>query len=165
MSQTAVANQGQLNEGMKADSGFDDILSALAEGAIPFGRYVKLGTDPDRQVELPGAAIDITVKKTVGGIALHNHAIESELNGVNPPQYKDKDAVSYMRKGRVAVFVEEAVTPADAVFVRFAVDTFAGIGQFRTDVDTASAAELANARFITSTTGPGIAILEVKIAG
>lgn len=166
MSQQAYADQGNLLEGMKADSGFDDILSALAEGVIPFGRLVRAGTDPDRQVIPLSAAGDITNKKLVRGVAIHTHAIESTLGGSDVPSYKDKAAVSYMRKGRVAVQVEEAVTPADPVFARH---TSGGggseIGRFRTDADTASAAELANARYITSTTGAGIAILELNLAG
>ncbi len=166
MSQQAYNDQGQLIEGMKADSGFDDIRSGLAEGIVPFGRFVSEGTDLDRQVQLPSGATDITDKKKVRGVAVSTHAIESELGGSAVPSYKDKDAVSYMREGRIAVFVEEAVTPQSAVFVRH---TSGGggseIGRFRTDADTASAAELANARYVTSTTGAGVAILELNLAG
>ncbi len=166
MSQTAYADQGQLFAGMKADTGFDDIASHLAEGAVPFGRFVSVGTDLDRQVLLPSSAGEITNKKLIRGVAVQSHAIESELSGANPPQYKDKDAVSVMKKGRIAVNVEEAVTPSDAVFVRHASGGGGtNLGEFRTDADTATAAELANAKWITSTPGAGVAILELNLAG
>lgn len=161
MSQTSYVEQGQLLAGQKADSGFDDVMSLLAEGAVPFGRFVTAGTDLDRQGQLPDAAADITNVKAVRGIAIQSHAIESEYLGSNPAQYKDQDAMSVMKKGRVAVNVEEAVTPADAVFVRYA--GAGNAGEFRTDDPGSEAAELANARFITSTTGAGVAILEVDL--
>ena len=162
MSQLAYADQGQLLEVMKADSGFDDIISLLAEGIIPFGRLVVAGTDLDRQGELPVLTGDVTNLKKVRGISVHTHAIESEFpgGGVTPASYKDEDAMSIMRKGRIAVQVEEAVTPDDAVFVRFASGGGGSeLGRFRTDADTASASELANAKYVTSTTGAGIVIL------
>lgn len=162
MSQLAYTEQGELLAGMKADSGFDDILSGLAEGAVPFGRLVSVGTDKERQVLLPASALSITDKKLLRGVAIHTHAVESELGGSNPPGYKDEQAVSYMREGRVAVEVEEAVTPDDDVFVNF---QNGDEGKFRTDAGGGDAAELANARWVKGTSGAGIAILEVRLAG
>ena len=162
MSQTSYVEQGQLLAGMKADTGFDDVLSALAEGAVPFGRFLAAGTDAERQVKLPALATDITNKKALRGIAVHTHAIESEYQGSNPAEYKDEAAVSYIRKGRIAVEVDEAVSTTDAVFVRFA---GGNEGKFRSDADGSNAAELANARYVKGTTGPGIAIIEVNLAG
>lgn len=118
MSQTSVSEQGLPENGMKADSGNDYVASKIAEGAIPFGRFTCLGTDPDKQAKLPAAAGDITSFNKNVGVAVHSHAEESSLSG--DPQYPDKAVMSVMMRGRVYVKPEQDVSPSDPVFVRFA---------------------------------------------
>lgn len=96
MSQTSY--QIDFNEafaGMKGDMVFDQVDSFVAEGSdIPFGRGVRPGTDPERQVRLADVAT------TFAGIALHEHKEQSSA-GVQDAAYKATDAVSVLRKGKV----------------------------------------------------------------
>lgn len=147
MSQNSIDEQSRALVGMKADLGRDFVSSYAAEGAIKIGRFVSLGTDKEEQVLVPALAADITDIKAKRGVALHSHAMESVKDGLDP-QYADKATVSVMEEGGVYVEVEEAVTPASDVFVRFAAGGGGTeLGIFRTDADTATAAALAGARF------------------
>ena len=48
MSQTVVQEQSRAFVGMKADSGFDDIISKIAEVDLFDGHCAIHGTDPDK---------------------------------------------------------------------------------------------------------------------
>jgi hypothetical protein len=78
-----------------------------------------------------------------------------------PPKY----AVSVLTKGRIYVVVEEAVTPASAVFVRFAAGVGGTqLGAFRASADTATAsAAPAGWRYRSSAAIGGIAELELNL--
>lgn len=159
MSQTSVDEQRGLHVGQKADSGFDDVLSRTAEGAIPFGRLVSTGTDKDRQVKLPALAVDITDVESRWGVALRTQAIESN-DAVTPPQYADKAMVSVLHKGRVAVIVEDAVDTSSDVFVNF---QNGDEGAFRSDAGGGDAAQLAGARWHRGAGVGEIAVLELDL--
>lgn len=147
--------------GLLADDGVRDVLSRVNPvDAIPFGCAVVLGVDPDNDCKLPAAAADITTAANALGIAFSTQAIESSASGV--AQYPVKSSVNVLRKGRVWVQVEEAVTPASPVFVRYA--SGAGgtqKGAFRASADTATAAQWANARYVTSAGIAGFAQVEI----
>jgi len=164
MSQTAVNEQGSARIGQLYDLSMRAVLSYAAEGAVKISRFVSLGTDKEKQVLVPALAASITGLKAKRGVALHSHARENASDGLDP-QYADKETVSVMTKGRVYVEVEEAVTPDSDVFVRFAAGAGGDqLGIFRTDADTASAAALADARFITASEtidGKLVAVLEL----
>jgi hypothetical protein len=159
MSQTSYAEQASAFEGMKGDSGNDDVLSRLAEVAVPFGKLVIIGTDKDKQCKLPGAATDITNAKLPLGVSLQTHAMEqsSSRNG-----YNVNDAASIMHKGRVYVKVEEAVSPSDTPYVRYAAGGN-GVGSFGKTAGSTERAALAGARFLTSAGVNGLALLEVDL--
>lgn len=116
--QTSVTAQGLPTAGMKASAGKDHVVSKVAQGAVRFGRFVCLGTDPDKQAKVPAAAADITTYNKNIGVALHSHAEESSLSG--DPQYPDKAVLSVMSHGKVYVPPEQDVLPSDPVYVRFA---------------------------------------------
>ena len=164
MSQTAVVEQSRALIGMKSDLGKDRVMSYAAEGAVKFSRFVSVGTDKELQGKLPVAALDITSIKAKRGVALQEHSHENPQNGLDP-QYLDKTPMSILTQGGVYVEVEEAVTVDDDVFVRYA-DGGGGTekGIFRTDADTATAAALANARFLRDSEtidGKLVALLEL----
>ena len=101
-------------EGGLADSGNNDILTYNNPvQAIPAGRALFKIIGDDDGVKLP----DADAVARVVGVAVRTIAMESDADGniVYPP----KSAISGIRKGRIYVKVEEAVTPDDAVFVRF----------------------------------------------
>lgn len=141
--------------GLLADSGFTDKVSYSAEGTVPFGGAVQLGTNPERQVKtaLTGAA--------VVGIAIKDHNVEQPnvFNTPNGPgSYAPTTSVSVLKRGRIWVNTEDAVVAGSVARLVTAsgkfTDAAAGVG---TEELT-----MVSARFITSTTGAGLAQLEVN---
>lgn len=147
-------------EGQLADSAFKDAISALAEGAIPMGKLVIRGTDPVKQGKLPGASGDVTTAAGVLGVSIHDQAREADLAGV--VTNLDKSAVSVLRRGRIVVKTEEAVTPADPVVVRFSAGGL-GVGSFAKTAGAAHAA-LAGAKWMSSAAANGFAVLELTLS-
>lgn len=147
-------------EGQKADAGFDDVITAIAEGAVPFGKLVVRGTDADKQGKLPGASADVTTVTSVLGIALHAH--DREQDSSVAADYKDKEAMSVLRQGRCWVKVEEAVTVGSTVHVRYAAGGN-GVGAFGDTTGTSERAPLARARYMTDAAANGFALIEVKL--
>ena len=119
MSQTSVNDQGIARVGQKYALLSDRVLSYAAEAAVPFGRFCSLGTDKDLQAKLPSLATDITSIKAKRGAAVHSHALESVVDGLEPG-YLAKSIMSLMVLGGMFVETEEVVTPESDVYVRFA---------------------------------------------
>ena len=160
MSQTVVAEQAAAFAGMKADSGGDDVLSRSAEGAVPFGKLVVLGTNKDKQCKLPAALGEVTTAGLQLGVSLQSHAMEQ--NGAGAATYDDKDTVSVLHKGRCYVKVEEAVSPSDPVFVRYAAGGD-GLGSFGKTAGTSERAALSKARYLSTAGVGGLAVVEVDL--
>ena len=81
----------------------------------------------------------------------------------NPREYGDGDVVPVIRKGAVWVKSENAVSAGDAVFVR--ITSGAGgsqLGAFRNDADTASAVQVANARWGRDSVADGVNSVELE---
>lgn len=142
--QAAAAVPGQIADmsprfvrSLRNDSGVDQ----------PFGIAVKKGTG-DNDFDVVGSAGDEIV-----GILSHTHALDVHgLTGANGVAAGLVGNV--VAQGVVYVRVEEAVTPADPVYVRFA-DGVADAtkvtkGAFRKSADTATAKQLQGARYLTS---------------
>lgn len=159
MSQNSVAEQTAAVAGMKGDAGDDHVLSRAAEEAIPFGKLVVLGTDLDTQCALPAASADVTDAGKQLGVSLQSHAMEQSSSRDG---YLEKDMVSVMHKGRVYVKVEETVTPADPVYVRYAAGGD-GLGSFGKSAGSSARAALANARYLKGASSGGLALLEVDL--
>lgn len=159
MSQTEVAEQPKGFEGQYFDLGNTDILGYLAEGAagLEFGRFVVLGTDPDRQVKLPAVAGDITDAKKNAGVALRDHTRENELGGT--AKYDEGESVSVMKKGRVYVKMNGAFTPASVVHVGF---QGGEEGQFFA-ANSADRDILSGARILNSGADGELAILDLSL--
>lgn len=106
-------NHDRGKEGGIADAGQRLVLSYAAEGAIGFGRFATLGTDPDKQVKLPSQATDITGK---GGIGFAVRQANNEGNVT----FADEDTVGVLAEGQIYVKVEENMTPLSDVYIRYA---------------------------------------------
>jgi hypothetical protein len=105
--------------GLLADNGGKDMVSRAAEGEIPFGRLASLGTDKDNQVKLPASATDITTVLNVMGVSvLDQHYVQNPA--LSAAGKADKEALDVLRKGRIFVQAEQAVTPSSDVYVRYA---------------------------------------------
>lgn len=116
------------------------------------GMGVIKGTDPEKQVKL--AATSTT---TIEGIAMLQ-AKEQDADG--NVIYKDKDTIPVRNKGRAWVPVIEAVTAKSQAYLVF---SGANKGKWAAAAGTGPiAAAVTGARFITSTTGAGVAVVELN---
>jgi hypothetical protein len=97
---------------------------------------------------------------TFVGIARQKH--KSTPNSTAVAQYDIGEAISIVRKGRIWVESEQAVNPTLSVFLRHTVNSALVPGNFRVDADTAKADQITNAKWVSVTTGAGLAILEVN---
>jgi len=166
MSQTTVAEPKKALEGLLYDLGNTDITSFSAEIAVPFGKYVNLGTDKERQVLLPLLTTDVTNEKLAGGFSVRTQEVENPMpNSADPVgTYAIGESVSVIKKGRIWVLCEDDFDQSDDVFVRFADGTETNNnGGVRTDADTATAVALPNARFLNSGLAGELALLDLSI--
>lgn len=164
MSQTAVKEQDRALIGMKSSLlKAENVLSYAAEERIPYGRYVRVGTDTTKQCLLANSVGSVADFKIGRGVALQSHARENLQDGL-APGYAETDTVSVMSKGGVYVEVEDDVTTASVVYVRHTVDAALDqLGIFAGAAGTGLEA-LPNARFLRPSEvieGKKVALLEL----
>ncbi len=133
---------------------------------VPFGRGLARGGVPDVAV-LPSAT-----GFTFEGISIARAKGRPRDNTVSPPVtgpavWNDAEAMNILRKGRIWVIPEDAVTITSNVFIRHTqgADPSETVGRFRTDADGANADQLAGARFLTNAAAGVLAVLEINIPG
>ena len=157
MSQLSVQrNFDEAFAGMKGDLRPDTVESYLAEGAIDFGLGVVAGTDIDRQVKIIALVGD-----TFRGIALHQHVSQTITTGI--AQYKDKEAVSVLRKGVAWMPIETSnigtAVIDDPAFINVAIG-----GAELSKVTSVSAANLTTGGSIRKTNDTlGLALVEIDL--
>lgn len=146
----AIGFHGQIADTMEAS----DIVSYSAEAAIPFGSFVTLGTNKERQV--------LAVSTSVGqgalaiGVATASHTVEQTSAGV--AQYAATQTVSTMKRGRVYLTTDDAVVAGAVANLKLSSGKV-------TDEAVAAGIEAFTqfkARFITGTTAAGLAIVEIN---
>lgn len=154
MSQTTVTQYGAAGfAGLLADNGDNNIMSYSAEGAIGFGVPVTLGTNKERQVLATDGNVGqgaLSVGIAVSGI------VEQTSAGV--AAYVATQTVGVLKRGRIWVNTEDAVVAGAVANLKLASGKF-------TDEAVAAGIEAFTqftARFITGTTGAGLAIVEIK---
>lgn len=152
-------------EGQIADlSGPKSCVTGVNENAdMPFGRVVTRDTagNTDRSVKLPDAA-----SQEVMGITVFTHFAESfDPALAGDDAIAQNESANLLRKGTVWVTVEAAVVAGDPVFFRHtAGGGGAVLGRFRNDADTATADQIAAARFVTTQATPdGLAKVEINL--
>ena len=135
--------------GLVADVSYvKDVASRVAEGEILPGAGVIQGTTAGVDVKVPtatstkfeGVAL-LTVLEQVGGVAKH----------------QDKDTTAVIREGKVWVEVTEAVAYGDAAYLQFGA-TNKGKFSKTTGADNFA---VTGAKFLTATSGAGLAVLEL----
>lgn len=142
-----------LQLGNIADTALRQVDSFLAQGAVGIAKAVVRGTNPERQVVQAGTGVGQGA--LIIGIAILSQTLEQGAAGV--VQYADKGAVPVMRKGRVVVETAAAVvagTLANFVLASGKWDDAAVGAGIEAPVQIV-------ARFVTGTTGAGLAILEI----
>lgn len=149
--------------GMIADSAVvQDVESKInAAGEVKFGCVVSKGASTEL-IKHPAAATDITDEKLVRGIVVATKEVENRLASTGIPGYPAKSVVPVMRKGRIWVTSEDAVTEGTSpVHVRYA-----GTGQagaFRASSVTNETAVLPKSKWKTSCGAGELAILEIDL--
>jgi hypothetical protein len=147
-----IAFEGQIAYPMFPRHVFTHYVSQV--GGIPFGSAV-VRAAADDLVKLPGLSTDIT--NLFEGFAIRQEYLETNTGG-----YSNGASLPILRRGYIWVLTEGAVTAESAVFARYAAGTFSVLGKVRADADTATAVAIPNAKFLTSLTAAGYAIVEVK---
>lgn len=130
------------------DIGPRDVVTKIASEAITFGSYVCFDTED--HCELADTTGEVTGRQ--GGVALRD---PSHASGVG---YAAGDPVMVMRKGRVIVAVESAVTAGGSAFVRFS--GTGAQGAFRVDADTSNAVAAPTASYFIG--GSTLAVVEIN---
>ena len=144
-------NHAPAFEGMLADTGPRDVGSYTNADAavIGYGVGVKQGGS-DETCARPTAASDALL-----GVLVHN---QMSRGGVRP-----KGTADVLRKGRICVCPEQAVSPADPVFWRVTSDATEALGRFRRDADGGKAVQINNARWVRSGHPDQPAVLEINL--
>lgn len=133
--------------------------SKAAAAAVPFGTLVCRRASPADGQDVcanPAATADVTARAY--GVALRDETRKHTTG------YETNDQVTFLRRGRVWVTVEDAVVGGAAAFVRFTVEApDLQLGTFRSDADTDKAVALPGAVFRSSASAGGLAILEINL--
>jgi hypothetical protein len=125
---------------------------------IPYGRAVVQGSTPD------AAILPTSTAKDFIGVCYRVYAYENAQNAQGDFGYAPDLEFDILTKGDIWVEVEEAVAPGDAVFYRHqASGGNTTIGRFRKTADTATATQISQARWASSTTGAGLAVLTLNL--
>jgi hypothetical protein len=146
--------------GMIADSGpHDAVTAANSEPTLemPFGCWAMAGA-ADNKALLPASS-----GAKIIGCLIHSHeyAQTVELGTVGIKRYIPG---AFMRDGRIWVLTEEAVNKGDQVYARYAAGSGGSqLGASRKSADTSTAVAVPGCYYHTSTTGAGLAVVQVFI--
>jgi hypothetical protein len=150
-----------LLEGQLSDIRDNTIGTYINETAVvqPFGDlqvYNVAGTVANSATTISGAS------DTVLGVNVLTYVDETAKNADGRPGVKLDQVMNVANEGAVAVYVTGAVTPASPVRVLYSASGTGKAGQFSHAFASGKTVRLSNARFLTSTTGSGLAILELN---
>lgn len=159
--QSYALTHNALLEGQLSDIRDNTIGTYVNEtgAVVPFGNavvYVTSGTVPNSAKTIAATG------DTVLGVNVLTYVNETALNSDNRPGVKNNQAMNVANEGAVAVYVTGAVTPASIVRVLYAASGTGKAGQFSHAYASGKTVRLSNARFLTSTTTSGIAVLELN---
>lgn len=96
------------------------------------------------------------------GLNVLTYVDETALDSDSRPGVKAQQVCNVANEGAVAVYVTGAVTPASPVRVLYSASGTGKAGQFSHAFASGKTVRLSNARFLTSTTTSGVAILELN---
>jgi hypothetical protein len=159
--QSYALEHAALLEGQLSDIRDNTIGTCINETAVvqPFGGlqvYNVAGTVANSATTISGAS------DTVLGVNVLTYVDETALNGDGRPGVKLDQVMNVANEGAVAVYVTGAVTPASPVRVLYSASGTGKAGQFSHAFASGKTVRLSNARFLSSTTGAGLAILELN---
>ncbi len=157
-----VAYEGMVSEnGPKPDIITKIMTTTLGESA---GRFVTQGTNDDECIAIT------TIAQVTGYGALGFLIYDPSRSTSWPPSsvsnaYPLGTACAILRKGRIWLVAEEAVTPADDVYVRAIAGTPTVIGRVGTSSDSSKCGLLgqSQARFMTTAGAGGLVLVELNL--
>lgn len=157
--QTNYQDQSVANISVKgglADLGITNKVTRASAAVIPFGLGLALLSTG--LVAIPSAG-----SFEFAGIAVMKHKAQSNADGF--AQYEIGEAISVIRKGRIWVYSEVAVDPTADVYLRYTANTGPTRipGDFLKTADSSKAQQITNARWVSTTSAAGLAILEINI--
>lgn len=162
MSQTSYSlNQPIAVKGLLAEaagSAMKKVTYSNPADEITFGRAVAKVSADENGCELPDSSgADIV------GISVRDTVVEKDEASI-PDAYPVDSAVCVLRRGRIYVEVEEDVTPDDDVYVRYSANGGnTQLGIFRTDADGSHALQITKARYMTSASAGGLAVVDINL--
>lgn len=167
MSQTSysqspeVAYEGQVDDAREV---IDCVVNST-NGAVKFGRAVTFRTLPAPgtrpTIELPDATGEIT-GEGFAGIVIKDHNVEIADGSTEFSGYVTGQVCSVLRRGRIHVKSESAISGRQQMFARFAAGGD-GIGSLRHDADTANAVAIPGSRNLTTFALGGIGLMELDV--
>lgn len=137
-------------KGMLDGIGPRNVRSYAAEEIVPIAYPVKLGTDAEKEVKKATAGAGVI------GFALHDYAREQTSAGA--VQYAATETVSVLTSGRVWLPTSDAVVAGATANLTIADGTV-------TDATVTTGIEAftqISVKFLTATTGAGLALVEIK---
>lgn len=134
----------------KINSPSETVLKS-SSASLPFG--FGLVRDSGNVAKLPAGAGEFI------GVVMRMQTIEQD--GSATTSFGAQNAVPVLARGDIYVEVDEAVSAGDAVYLRHT-GTAADLGKFRNDADTANAQLISGAKFLSSTTGAGLALVRLS---
>lgn len=146
--------------GLIADATDYDVRTGINEtdAVIPFGVVVVVdgaGTSGDA-VKL--AASDSTLAL---GITADSYTFETTKDANGRPGYPDQATVNVVTEGVVLMYSEEAVAVGDEVHVRHTTASTNYAGYVRKTAVSGKTSLLANAKFVSKTSGAGLAAVAI----
>tara|TARA_R110000772_G_scaffold88643_1_gene184012 strand:- start:133 stop:693 length:561 start_codon:yes stop_codon:yes gene_type:complete len=159
--QSYALTHAALLEGQLADIRDNTIGTYINETAVvlPFGNvqvYNVAGTVANSATTISGAT------DTVLGVNVLTYVDETALNGDLRPGVKVDQVLNVANEGAVAVYVTGAVNPSSTVRVLYSASGTGKAGQFSHAFASGKTVRLSGARYLSSTTGAGLAILELN---
>jgi hypothetical protein len=150
-----------LLEGQLSDIRDNTIGTYINETAVvlPFGDvqvYNVAGTVANSATTISGAS------DTVLGVNVLTYVDETDVNGDGRPGVKLDQVMNVANEGAVAVYVTGAVNPSSIVRVLYSASGTGKAGQFSHAFASGKTVRLSSARYLSSTTGAGLAILELN---
>jgi len=159
--QTYALEHDALLEGQLSDIRDNTIGTYINQtGAVlPFGNvvvYNTAGTAANSAATISGAS------DTVQGVNVLTYVDETALDSDSRPGVKNQQVLNVANEGAVAVYVTGAVSPTSPVRVLYSASGTGKAGQFSHAFASGKTVRLAGARFLSTTTSSGIAILELN---
>lgn len=159
--QTYALEHNALLEGQLSDIRDNTIGTYINEtgAALAFGNvvvYNTAGTAANSAATISGAS------DSVQGVNVLTYVDETALDSNNRPGVKNQQVMNVANEGAVAVYVTGAVSPTSPVRVLYAASGTGKAGQFSHAFASGKTVRLAGARFLSTTTSSGIAILELN---